>query len=110
MVPPASQNSPAAVVTAERDNIAKIRDVAGSVDSIMQQVAEQEMQQVGHRHTYEEPLTEGDAQVLFGDEINGSGVMPKGTGSKYVKPVTRVNAQVQYGDRFNHGSFFTPRK
>lgn len=107
IVPPAPGNSSNSVLTAERDKLARIRDSA--VDSIMQQVADHEVQDVGHRHRFENPVAQDDAQALFGDDVNGN-VMPQGQGSVYVNPLARGNAQAHFGDRFNKGEFFTPRK
>jgi hypothetical protein len=58
------------VLTAEREDLARIRDTTGAMDSIMQQVAGQAVNEVGHRHGFIEPIAEGEGVALYGDAVN----------------------------------------
>jgi hypothetical protein len=105
LVPPATASSPAPVLTAEREDLARIRDTTGAMDSIMQQVAGQAVNEVGHRHGFIEPIAEGEGVALYGDAVN-SDFLPNGPGSIFVKPLVKDKARVQYGDRINQPEFF----
>jgi hypothetical protein len=105
LVPPATASSPAPVLTAEREDLARIRDTTGAMDSIMQQVAGQAVNEVGHRHGFIEPIAEGEGVALYGDAVN-SDFLPNSPGSIFVKPLVKDKARVQYGDRINQPEFF----
>ena len=105
IVPPAAREASSRVLTAEKSELAKVRDVAATVDSIMQEVAGDAIRNVGQRHTYHRNRAMGHAKVLFGDQYTGDRgqVMP---GSLYTENEASENTQVQYGDRVNMADFF----
>lgn len=109
IVPPAPVSSTTSIVNTERENLVRIRDTASRVDSMMQEVADQEIHQVGCRHFYEEPVLEGSAEAFYGDAINGNDIAGR-LGSRYVRPIARGNARAQYGDRINMPDFFAARE
>ena len=105
LVPPAAHEASSRILTAEKSELAKVRDVAATVDSIMQEVAGDAIRNVGQRHTYHRNRAMGHAKVLFGDQYTGDRgqVMP---GSLYTENEASENTQVQYGDRVNMADFF----
>jgi hypothetical protein len=105
LVPPATASSPTRVLTAERENLARIRDTTGPIDSIMQQVADEAINEVGHRHKYNQPIAEDEAIAFYGDAVNGD-VIPDLPGLIFNQPVARGKARVQYGNRINQPDFF----
>jgi hypothetical protein len=105
LVPPATASSPARVLTAEREDLARIRDTTGPIDSIMQQVADEAINEVGHRHKYNQPIAEDEAVAFYGDAVNGD-VFPDLPGHIFNNPVARGKARVQYGNRVNQPDFF----
>jgi hypothetical protein len=105
LVPPATASSPTRVLTAERENLARIRDTTGPIDSIMQQVADEAINEVGHRHKYNQPIAEDEAIAFYGDAVNGD-VIPDLPGLIFNNPVARGKARVQYGNRINQPDFF----
>jgi hypothetical protein len=105
LVPPATASSPAPVLTAEREDLARIRDTTGPIDSIMQQVADEAINEVGHRHKYNQPIAEDEAVAFYGDAVNGDN-FPDLPGHIFNNPVARGKARVQYGNRVNQPDFF----
>jgi hypothetical protein len=101
----ATASSPTRVLTAERENLARIRDTTGPIDSIMQQVADEAINEVGHRHKYNQPIAEDEAIAFYGDAVNGD-VIPDLPGLIFNQPVARGKARVQYGNRINQPDFF----
>lgn len=100
IVPPASAATNTEVLTAERSDLSKVRDAAASIDPILQQVADEEIPQVGYRHRYEHNVSDVTAKVLYGNEIHGDFV-PNGPGHVYTRNEARGNSQAQYGDLVN---------
>ena len=105
LVPPAAHEASSRILTAEKSELAKVRDVAATVDSIMQEVAGDAIQKVGQRHTFHHNLATGDSKVLYGDQSTGDRgqAMP---GSLYTENKASERAQAQYGDRENMADFF----
>jgi hypothetical protein len=71
----------------------------------MQQVADEAINEVGHRHKYNQPIAEDEAIAFYGDAVNGD-VIPDLPGLIFNQPVARGKARVQYGNRINQPDFF----
>ena len=61
IVPPAAREASSRVLAAEKSELVKVRDVAATVDSIMQEVAGDAIRKVGQRHTFHRNLATGDS-------------------------------------------------
>jgi hypothetical protein len=105
LVPPATASPPTPVLTAEKEDLTRIRDTTGAMDSIMQQVADEAINEVGHRHKYNQPIAEDEAVAFYGDAVNGDFLL-NGPGHIFNNPLARGKARVQYGDRINQPNFF----
>lgn len=105
IVPPGSAATNSGVLTAEKRDLAQVRDVVASIDPILQQVADEQIPQVGRRHLYDRNVAEQNARAYYGDEIYGQDD-PSRVGSVYTNSVVRGHARAQYGDRVNPQSSF----
>jgi hypothetical protein len=106
IVPPAAREASSKVLTAEKSELAKVRDVAATVDSIMQEVAGNAIQNVVQRHTFNRNRATGFSKVLYGDQYTGDRG-PAMPGNQYNDNEASENTQAQYGDRVNMGDFFS---
>lgn len=103
--PPAPSDAKPEVLTLERENLAKVRDISAKVDSIMQQVANDEIPKVGQRHQYKGNIADQTAKVFYGDARSGAAV-PAGPGHSYTDNKALGQSRVQYGDRIDQPDFF----
>ena len=105
IVPPPARGALPDVLAVRKSELAKVRDVAVTVDSTMQQVAGDAVQSFGQKNTYNRNRATGYSKVLYGDQSTGDRG-PATPGNVYNENEAGENTQAQYGDRVNMAGFF----